>query len=117
MLSTLPGHATAEITTFSDVIVVYKFLGDLMFYVTGAQDENELILYQVLQGFYESISLLLRCVAPAHPKAGSCCLTACQHTGLLAWPASKPAHQGGDLLCCLPCSLLKGRHKRVKWYA
>ncbi|KAK9836146.1 hypothetical protein WJX81_004488 [Elliptochloris bilobata] len=50
----------AEITTFSDVIVVYKFLGDLMFYVTGSQDENELILYQVLQGFYESISLLLR---------------------------------------------------------
>ena len=53
--------STAEITTFSDVIVVYKFLGDLMFYVTGSQDENELILYQVLQGFYESISLLLRC--------------------------------------------------------
>ena len=70
--------ATAEITTFSDVIVVYKFLGDLMFYVTGAQDENELILYQVLQGFYESISLLLRCAAPAHPDAGCCvCLPAC----------------------------------------
>ena len=45
------------------MIVVYKFLGDLMFYVTGSQDENELILYQVLQGFYESISLLLRCAA------------------------------------------------------
>ncbi len=46
---------------FDDVIVVYKFIGDLMFFVTGSQDENELILCQVLQGFYESISLLLRC--------------------------------------------------------
>lgn len=46
---------------FDDVIVVYKFFGDLMFYVTGSQDENELILYTVLQAFYESISLLLRC--------------------------------------------------------
>ena len=50
----------AEITMFDDVIVVYKFIGDLMFFVTGSQDENELILYQVLQGFYEAISLLLR---------------------------------------------------------
>ena len=68
-----PGRATAEITTFSDVIVVYKFLGDLMFYVTGAQDENELVLYQVLQGFYESISLLLRCAGPAR-RSADCCL-------------------------------------------
>jgi hypothetical protein len=57
----LVGHGAAEITLFDDVIVVYKFLGDLMFFVTGTQDENELILYQVLQAFYESISLLLRC--------------------------------------------------------
>lgn len=45
---------------FDDVIVVYKCLGDLMFYVTGDQDENELILYSVLQAFYESVSILLR---------------------------------------------------------
>ena len=45
---------------FDEVVVVYKFIGDLMFFVTGSQDENELILYQVLQGFYEAVSLLLR---------------------------------------------------------
>ena len=50
---------------FDDVIVVYKFIGDLMFFVTGSQDENELILYQVLQGFYEAISLLLRYLPPS----------------------------------------------------
>ena len=65
----LPGFA-AEITMFDDVIVVYKFFGDLMFFVTGSQDENELILYAVLQAFYESISLLLRCWATFHcPEA------------------------------------------------
>ncbi|KAI3434836.1 hypothetical protein D9Q98_002891 [Chlorella vulgaris] len=50
----------AEIIMFDDVVVVYKFLGDLMFYVTGDQDENEVVLYTVLQAFYESINLLLR---------------------------------------------------------
>uniref|UniRef100_A0A061RHV0 Coatomer subunit zeta n=1 Tax=Tetraselmis sp. GSL018 TaxID=582737 RepID=A0A061RHV0_9CHLO len=50
----------AEIIMFDDVVVVYKFIGDLMFYVTGASDENELILYTVLQAFYDSVSLLLR---------------------------------------------------------
>lgn len=45
---------------FDNYIVVYKYLGDLMFYVTGSQDENELILYTVLQAFYDSVSVLLR---------------------------------------------------------
>ena len=67
----------AEITMFDDVIVVYKFVSDLMFFVTGSQDENELILATVLQGFFESISLLLRweqvcvvlCTVPAWYQA------------------------------------------------
>lgn len=50
----------AEIVMFDNYIMVYKYLGDLMFYVTGSQDENELILYTVLQAFYESVSVLLR---------------------------------------------------------
>ena len=52
---------------FDEVVVVYKFIGDLMFFVTGSQDENELILYQVLQGFYEAVSLLLRYITPDPP--------------------------------------------------
>ena len=54
------GLCAAEITMFDDVIVVYKFVADLMFFVTGSQDDNELILQTVLQAFYESVSLLLR---------------------------------------------------------
>lgn len=48
---------------FDDVVVVYKFIGDLMFFVTGSCNENELILYTVLQAFHETLSLLLRYVA------------------------------------------------------
>mmetsp|Transcript_19402 Transcript_19402/g.35034 ORF Transcript_19402/g.35034 Transcript_19402/m.35034 type:complete len:184 (-) Transcript_19402:281-832(-) len=50
----------AEITMFDNNIVVYKFTNDLFFYVTGSIDENEIILYSVLQAFNEAISILLR---------------------------------------------------------
>ena len=62
---------------FDDVIVVYKFLGDLMFFVTGSQDENELILYQVLLGFYEAISILLR-YQPCYSRPSPIHYTLCQ---------------------------------------
>ena len=41
VLASLSCRPAAEIIMFDDVVVVYKFLGDLMFYVTGDQDENE----------------------------------------------------------------------------
>lgn len=50
----------AEIIMFDDYLVVYKQLGDLMFYVTGSLAENELILHAVLLAFYEATSTLLR---------------------------------------------------------
>ncbi|GAB4815430.1 hypothetical protein N2152v2_002476 [Parachlorella kessleri] len=50
----------AEIIMFDDVVVVYKFIGDLMFYVSGHQDENEVILFNVLTAFCDSVTLLLR---------------------------------------------------------
>lgn len=45
---------------FDSNIVVYKFVQDLHFFVTGGDDENELILATVLQGFYDAVTLLLR---------------------------------------------------------
>eukprot|EP00262_Sarcandra_glabra_P004561 TRINITY_DN1564_c0_g1_i2.p1 TRINITY_DN1564_c0_g1~~TRINITY_DN1564_c0_g1_i2.p1 ORF type:complete len:178 (-),score=38.46 TRINITY_DN1564_c0_g1_i2:339-872(-) len=50
----------AEIAMFESYIVVYKFNQDLHFFVTGGDDENELILATVLQGFFDGVSLLLR---------------------------------------------------------
>ncbi|XP_050232042.1 coatomer subunit zeta-1-like isoform X1 [Mercurialis annua] len=49
----------AEITLLENTVVVYKFVQDLHFFVTGSEDENELILFQVLQGFFDAVGLLL----------------------------------------------------------
>ncbi|XP_072962055.1 coatomer subunit zeta-2 isoform X1 [Typha angustifolia] len=53
-------RSEAEITMFDGYIVVYKFVHDLHFFVTAGDDENELILANVLQGFYDAVGLLLR---------------------------------------------------------
>lgn len=45
---------------FDSNIVIYKFVQDLHFFVTGGDDENELVLAGVLQGLYDAISLLVR---------------------------------------------------------
>ncbi|KAE8720030.1 Coatomer subunit zeta-1 [Hibiscus syriacus] len=39
----------AEITMFDNYVVVYKFVQDLHFFVTGGENENEIILASVLQ--------------------------------------------------------------------
>ncbi|GKB02656.1 coatomer subunit zeta-1-like protein, partial [Tanacetum coccineum] len=45
---------------FENNIVIYKFAQDLHFFVTGGDDENELIISTVLQGFFDAVGLLLR---------------------------------------------------------
>ncbi|XP_022925640.1 coatomer subunit zeta-2-like [Cucurbita moschata] len=50
----------AEIAMFENNIVVYKFVQDLHFFVTGGEYENELILATALQGFFDAVGLLLR---------------------------------------------------------
>ena len=45
---------------FENNIVIYKFVQDLHFFVTGGDDETELILAAVLQGFFDAVALLLR---------------------------------------------------------
>ncbi|PPD68363.1 hypothetical protein GOBAR_DD34757 [Gossypium barbadense] len=55
-----PFNGGAEITMFDNYVVVYKFVQDLHFFVTGGENENEIILAAVLQGFYDAVGLLLR---------------------------------------------------------
>ncbi|KQK10497.1 hypothetical protein BRADI_2g54480v3 [Brachypodium distachyon] len=50
----------AEVVMFDGYIIVYKFIQDLHFFVTGGDEENELILASVLQGFSDAVGLLLR---------------------------------------------------------
>lgn len=49
-----------EVAIFENDIVVYKFVQDLHFFVTGGENENEMILATVLQGFFDAVGLLLR---------------------------------------------------------
>ena len=49
-----------EVIMFDSVVSVFKTIGDISFYVTGDQDENEIVLLTVLQAFYEAVTLLLR---------------------------------------------------------
>ncbi|XP_038989004.1 coatomer subunit zeta-2-like isoform X2 [Phoenix dactylifera] len=49
-----------EIAMLDNYIVVYKFVQDLHFFVTAGDDENELIIATVLQGFVDAVGLLLR---------------------------------------------------------
>nr|XP_043637651.1 coatomer subunit zeta-1-like [Erigeron canadensis] len=53
-------RAEAEIVMFENNVVVYKFVQDLHFFVTGGESENELALAAVLQGFSDAVTLLLR---------------------------------------------------------
>ncbi|CAL0326075.1 unnamed protein product [Lupinus luteus] len=53
-------RAEADITLLENNIIIYKFVQDLHFFVTGGDDENELILASVLQGFFDAVALLLR---------------------------------------------------------
>lgn len=45
---------------FENKVVIYKFIQDLHFFVTGGEEENEVILATVLQAFFDAVSLLLR---------------------------------------------------------
>ncbi|KAI5007250.1 coatomer subunit zeta-3-like [Hordeum vulgare subsp. vulgare] len=53
-------RAEADVVMFDGYIVVYKFIQDLHFFVTGGDEENELILASVLQGFSDAVGVLLR---------------------------------------------------------
>lgn len=53
-------RSDAEILTFNEVTVLYKLVGDLVIYVTGSSDENEVLLFTVLSALSESLNILLR---------------------------------------------------------
>lgn len=45
---------------YDDVLVVYKFIADLMFFVVSDPEENEIVLSQALTGLCDAVNLLLR---------------------------------------------------------
>ena len=53
-------RSDAEILLFENFTIVFKSNVDLMFFVIGSCDENELILSQVLECLYDCVSDILR---------------------------------------------------------
>ncbi|CAA7029644.1 unnamed protein product [Microthlaspi erraticum] len=53
-------RAEVEVTAMENNIIVYKVAQDLHFFVTGGEEENELVLESVLQGLFDAVNLLLR---------------------------------------------------------
>eukprot|EP00897_Mesotaenium_endlicherianum_P005799 jgi/Mesen1/5247/ME000263S04360 len=53
-------RSEAEISLIDGYVVVYRFVADLHFYVTGGEEENELVLSAVLTAFFEAVNILLR---------------------------------------------------------
>ncbi|CAN6707398.1 unnamed protein product [Malus baccata var. baccata] len=51
---------SSEIMMFVSNVVIYKFVQDLHIFLTGGDDENELILATILQGFFDVVTHLLR---------------------------------------------------------
>lgn len=54
--------STNDIILYDNRIVVYKTEGDLMLYVVGGPEENELLLYNVVLALRDSLALLLQYV-------------------------------------------------------
>jgi len=52
--------SASEVVLFGNYLVLYQASADVIFYVVGPQDENELLLLNVLNTFKDAIDLLLR---------------------------------------------------------
>jgi coatomer subunit zeta len=53
---------TADIILFDNRIVLYKSESDVMMYVVGSVDENEIMLYNVILALRDSLHLLFKYV-------------------------------------------------------
>jgi len=51
---------TSDIILYDNRVVVFKTEGDIMLYVVGAADENEVLLYNVVVSLRDAIGILLR---------------------------------------------------------
>ena len=53
---------TSDVILYDNRIVVYKMEGDVMLYVVGGPEENEIMLFSVVLALRDSLSILLKYV-------------------------------------------------------
>ena len=52
--------STADVILYDNRVVVFKAEGDVMLYVVGGLDENEMLLYQVVIALRDVLQMLLK---------------------------------------------------------
>lgn len=53
---------TSDVILYDNRVVVFKMEGDVMMYVVGGAEENEVLLFSVVLALRDSLSILLKCV-------------------------------------------------------
>ena len=53
---------TSDVILYDNKVVVFKMESDVMLYVVGAAEENEILLYNVVLALRDSLSILLKYV-------------------------------------------------------
>lgn len=57
---------TSDVILYDNKVVVFKMESDIMLYVVGSADENEILLYNVVLALRDSLSILLKYTAHAY---------------------------------------------------
>jgi coatomer subunit zeta len=60
LLSLTMAKYTAEVILLDQEVIVFKSGSDCKFYVSGSNDENELVLLSVLEAVYDSVYSLMK---------------------------------------------------------
>lgn len=58
---------TSDIILYDNRVVVFKMESDVMMYVVGGPDENEVLLFNVVLALRDSLAILLKCVLVSPP--------------------------------------------------
>lgn len=53
---------TSDVILYDNRVVVFKTESDVMMYVVGGAEENEIMLYNVILALRDSLNILLKCV-------------------------------------------------------
>ena len=56
---------TSDVILYDNKVVVFKMESDVMLYVVGNPDENEILLYNVVLALRDSLSILLKLRRPS----------------------------------------------------
>ena len=62
--------STADIILYDNHVVVFKAESDVMLYIVGGMDENEMMLYQVVLALRDTLQILLKWVILLSERKG-----------------------------------------------